>query len=503
MALPLTAARNRNALTYAPGMSARNYLDAGIADYGGSVAPGGTAPGGGGGFAPAPDTGGGVTFTPTPAAGGGGGGMGGAGSLLGSVAGALLDPRVWNTASGLFGGGASAAGAGWSGGLGNAAGELGSAGQLGGIGPGDASLLGELMPGAGGGVAGAGLYPAIEAATDLGSIASTAAADYGLIGGVDVAGGLGAEAGLAGGELAAEGAGALAGEGIGAAGLGAFGIALLPAMIGYAMRPDTSYRGGRVDIGAGPDGRATILGASGKDWDPALAQGRVGQDIAALNAFMARNNLSLRPDFRWGQETSQAQGDWQEGPLVLNNIFDRVGFLAGDAFTSSDPNVQARLGQNYAGWNDFSAAFGGGVPGAVGHGEGYRLDAADVAQRFNDGLLPLFGGTAPANWGDRWQDLAARTAARTAGMSNSTGQGDIDPRADWYGLPRGFLEMFDGGRDPRTLPTALTGDQYGAMLRGDIGGGALFDQLYGGPAAAPAPNALAAVAPEPWTQATA
>lgn len=378
-------------------------------------------------------------------------------------------------------GGAGAAGAaaatgalGSSAGLGLAAPELGSAGLLGGIGPGDAALLAELAApaaegvttgtaaGTAGGIAAESAAPATAAlgagagealGGALGAYGGDAAVSGGLLGGSLYGG---AEAGAMGPALAS--ASPLAGA-------AAFALPLAIAAAGWLSQPDTSATGGVVNLGVGPDGRAAILGGSAKGMD--LPNSAVQRQLDALNAWLPTQGISLRPDWTY----NMVVGSGTEHDPLSSSLWDRLGFQAGDAFTANDPAKQEALGRFYRGWGDFAQAFGGGPAGAQYDPQiGYRLSPEDSRAVFGDGFLPLFGGAA-GGWSDRWADLAAREAARTRGIASESGGGDLHPRADALGLPVGFLEMFDAGADPRTLPTTIStpamNDAYLANLRGE------------------------------------
>lgn len=303
----------------------------------------------------------------------------------------------------------------------------------------------------GGAAAGAG---AAEAGA-LAAYGGDAAVNAGLLGGSLYAGegaALGASTGALGTDLAGM-------AGLGAGGAAAFAAALLPAIMGYSSQPDVSSRGGRVDIGADENGMAAISGASGKQWDMNSAQGQTQAELTRLNGWMAANGLRLRPDWSWGQEVGDG-----ETRADMNNLWDRLGFQAGDAFQGGTGQAAAAIapGRLYQGWNDFAQAAGGGPAGVAAHGEGYQLTANDATNVWGDQPIAMFGGSGgPVS--DRWTDLAQRTANIGGSI---LGFGDNEDMSSRQGLPQGFLGAFRDGRDPRLLPGALTGEQYDRAVMG-------------------------------------
>lgn len=511
-----SAARNRLSLVYEPGMAVSRYLDPGIVDLGGD-----TIPGGGGEFPLPPDVPSMVSApsaAPGAAAAGGGGGGGGV-NLLASIAGALLDPRTWKLGErlldGLF---PSAPGMDPLGNplggpdAGPVSGSPGPANGLDPLGnPAEAPAAPTEVPGAppltGGELAGflptvpfggptMGFVPAQANPFGTDVIWSpepldlSAFADAPALAGAP-AGALGSSLAAYGGDAALQG-GLLGGSLYGAeampgvastlgelSGLSAIAfpaqVALTAAMLGYGIGTfgvDDPVHGGRVDIGVDPaTGRAVILGAGGKRWDEGGTRAYVQRQLDFLNDWMGGRGLALRPDFRWGWE-------FGDNTANRNTIWDRLGFLAGDAFTTTNPALQTALAPDrfYQGWADFAAALGGGPAGVpMNPTTGYQLTPQDVTDVFHEGLLPLFGGQ-PADYSDRWLDLAQRQANLA---SQILGTSDGMDASAWMGLPSGFLDAFANGRDPRTLPSAVTGDQYAQMFLGQGSGPADIWSLAG------------------------
>ncbi len=309
-------------------------------------------------------------------------------AVLAEVAQAALRLAIINPIkNSLFGGNYATAGTvmqivGGGGNATSAAGGEGGFGSLGGIGQLQSvgSLFSSSTWGGGGGwlsgfggLLGGSTAPAISSLPALptaGSIAGTVPSAGMTIGGASLgAWGAGIGLGYMGGSMVGgmiartpaqrtnsqigAGGGALAGAAIGTAIFPGVGTVIGGAIGGIAggagggsLGPSSSFSGGDVGVGIGPDGMLIVTGTGGKNWNAGAARDQTQQQLDQINAMLRAGGISIQGigGFDWdrgtgGQTIGFAGSGGSNNVFGPTEIFNRVR----PGLTSSNDNLNTAL----------------------------------------------------------------------------------------------------------------------------------------------------------------